>query len=171
MILMTLVVTGRSCKGYDSVMWWEWLEVLEFYFISNNNIMTKRDDVYTYMCSIIAEEDRICIPSEPLKRRKISKWYKKSMFNWQGYFDIDREDWFHATIQTNMEDNWKTSYSVYVRKEYWPTWFKSCMRTENVFHNVRSLRAACYIAEVAKANELWLSPLENRFYTKDEYYS
>lgn len=133
--------------------------------------MTRKDDIYTYMCNIIAEEDRIWIPSEALARRKIAKWYVRSNYSGHDYFDLDRDDWFHATIQKNEEENWMSSYSVYVKKEYWPEWFKWSMKTENVFHNVRSLRAACYIAEVAKANELWMSPLENRFYTEDEYYS
>lgn len=145
--------------------------ISNFYFISKNKAMTKKDDVYTYMCNVIEEEDRIWIPSESLKRRKISKWYVRSEYSGHDYFDLYRDDWFYATIQVNELMNWKPSYSVYVKKEYWPEWFKWAMKTENIFHNVRSLRAACYIAEVAKANELWMSPLENRFYTDDEYFS
>lgn len=131
--------------------------------------MTKRNDVYATMCSIIAEEDKIWIPAESLRRRKIDKNYELNYFSWKKYFKLEREDWFHATIQECIEPNGKVTYSVYVGKSYWPEWHKYMMRTENIFHFVRSLRAACYIAEVAKENELWLSPLGNRFLTQEEY--
>lgn len=128
--------------------------------------------------SIIAEEQKSWIPGEGVEEfnflgsqlRDLNWRYTMEEEPW--YFHLNREDWFHITVQKGFKWYWNVyvekirTDSLWHRKDELVHWNQSVTHT---FHWVRSLKHALYIGQYASENFRGFASPEQFFLTKGEY--
>ena len=131
---------------------------------------------------LIADEHKHWIPEkgvEDFKYKGSNKWDSNSWYthNWQvDYLYLDREDWWHVTLQRcyNDFDEDYIYWNVYIekecesRKKWLINWAQELCHK---FKWVRSLKHALYLGEVASELELCVSNYSDFFLTREEYIS
>lgn len=143
-------------------------------------------DTYKKCASIIEEviagEHKNWIPEKGVEDFKF-KWSNKRDTYWWYFRDynleyiyLDREDWWHITLQrcyTNFDEDY-IYWNVYIekecesRKKWLISWAQELCHK---FKWVKSLKHALYLGEVASELELGLSNYSDFFLTRDEYIS
>lgn len=131
---------------------------------------------------LIAGEHKHWIPEkgvEDFKFKWSNNWDTNGWYthNWNvEYLYLDREDWWHVTVQRcyNDFDEDYIYWNVYIEKECESRKKGLIGWAQELCHKfkwVRSLKHALYLGEVASELELWLSNYSDFFLTWDEYIS
>lgn len=135
-----------------------------------------------YINKLIAGEHKHWIPEKGVENFKF-KWSNERDTNgwytlrWQvDYLYLDREDWWHVTVQRcyNDFDEDYIYWNVYLekecesRKKWLIGWAQELCHK---FKWVRSLKHALYLGEVASELALGLSNYSDFFLTREEYIS
>lgn len=129
---------------------------------------------------LIAGEHKHWIPEKGVENFKFKWSFESDTNSWYisrwnvEYIYLDREDWWHVTVQRcyNGFDEDYIYWNVYIEKECESRKKGLIGWAQELCHKfkwVKSLKHALYLGEVASELELGLSNYSDFFLTRDEY--